>query len=562
MSRFNKSSTRMVGTQSAVRSTGARITTHEGGSGYARDAKSELFLLTASFMGGDDNFYEKSRDRYARLIQLVTAVVEEDGDTDAGVSAWMGPFVRWLRRDVGLRTVAMVVAVEAVAARLARGWHGGNRELIAAACDRADEPGEVLAYWLSRYGKMIPKPIKNGVADAARRLYDEFSFLKYGKQVGQAVKAADVIRLTHPIPKDPQQSILFSYIAELEHRGPESPTVVELYNDLPNIYARKLFMDTPREERIDKFLRMTSVGLRQAVVTWEVLSEWYPRGLDKDAWEAIIPNMGLMALVRNLRNFDEAGISREAVMYVQSRIEDADEIRRSRIFPYRFYHAYKSVESVRWSGSLDHALTVSVGNIPTLSGRTLILVDRSASMFHSRVSERSDMTYADIAALFGTCWMMRNPNTTDLYQYGSNFRKLSPFRNHSNTRYSDYEEADQWHGVTKRVAMSAGASVLRVMSRYGDMGGTETHEAVRETYDNHDRVVLITDEQSSQSGYSDLPTRNVPVYIWNLAGYRAGTSHSGKYQRHTFGGLTDSSFKLIPVLEAGHNASWPWEETK
>lgn len=94
------------------------------------------------------------------------------------------------------------------------------------------------------------------------------------------------------------------------------------------------------------------------------------------------------------------------------------------------------------------------------------------------------------------------------------------------------------------------------------MGGTETHRAVEETWVKgvHKRLILITDEQSFSSRYNDLPVSDgANVYIWNLAGYQAGVTQSGKYHRHTFGGLTDSAFNLIPILEAGKSTSWPWE---
>jgi len=51
---------------------------------------------------------------------------------------------------------------------------------------------------------------------------------------------------------------------------------------------------------------------------------------------------------------------------------------------------------------------------------------------------------------------------------------------------------------------------------------------------------------------------HVPVYTWNLAGYRMGHGPSGTGQRHTFGGLSDAAFQLIPLLEAGRSADWPW----
>ncbi len=49
------------------------------------------------------------------------------------------------------------------------------------------------------------------------------------------------------------------------------------------------------------------------------------------------------------------------------------------------------------------------------------------------------------------------------------------------------------------------------------------------------------------------------MYTWNLAGYRPGHGPSGARNRHAFGGLTDAAFRLVPLLEAGANAVWPWE---
>ena len=49
------------------------------------------------------------------------------------------------------------------------------------------------------------------------------------------------------------------------------------------------------------------------------------------------------------------------------------------------------------------------------------------------------------------------------------------------------------------------------------------------------------------------------MYTWNLAGYQAGHAPSGSRQRHTFGGLTDQAFRMIPLLEAGRDCAWPWK---
>ena len=75
------------------------------------------------------------------------------------------------------------------------------------------------------------------------------------------------------------------------------------------------------------------------------------------------------------------------------------------------------------------------------------------------------------------------------------------------------------------------------------------------------RWIIVTDEQASYSHYGD-PTEqvpaHVPVYTWNLAGYRAGHGPSGKGNRHTFGGLSDAAFRMVPLLESVRDAEWPW----
>lgn len=74
-------------------------------------------------------------------------------------------------------------------------------------------------------------------------------------------------------------------------------------------------------------------------------------------------------------------------------------------------------------------------------------------------------------------------------------------------------------------------------------------------------MLIVTDEQASFSYAADAVAAvpaTVPVYTWNLAGYRAGHAPSGDGMRHTFGGLSDAAFRLVPLLEAGRDADWPW----
>lgn len=247
---------------------------------------------------------------------------------------------------------------------------------------------------------------------------------------------------------------------------------------------------------------------------------------DAEQWELMIPNMGIMALIRNLRGFDEAGVSDEIAEQVIAKITDPEVIAKSRMFPMRFLSAYKAAPSLRWAPALEKAVNLSLVNVPRLSGSTLILWDCSGSMFYDTVSGGSKLTRAEAAGVFCAALALRAENAT-LIQYGTSHREL---------------------------AVPKAGALLRLATDVKSMGGTATWQTVRATYRNHDRVVIVTDEQAHDSGYV---AENIPLYTWNLAGYRAGHIGSGK-NRWSFGGLTDSAFQQIPVIEAGATGSWPW----
>ncbi len=255
--------------------------------------------------------------------------------------------------------------------------------------------------------------------------------------------------------------------------------------------------------------------------------------MDAAAWRAVLPSMGSMARLRNLRNFDEAGLSDEVAEQVAESLADPAEVARSRQLPMRYLAAHRAA-GPRWAPALERALQASLGNVPELPGRTLVLVDRSASMFFG-LSGRSTLRAADAAAVFGAALALR-AERADLVQFGTTHQPVH-FRK--------------------------GDPLLRVVERFGDLGGTNTAQAVRDHYRGHDRVVIVTDEQAWQGDPGADPTaavpERVPVYTWNLAGYRYGHGPSGTGNRHVFAGLSDAAFGMVRLVEAGLAARWPWE---
>jgi hypothetical protein len=525
MPKFNTAGARPVVRSSVT--TEARPTglTHEGGPGYARDAKGELYLLAVANMGAEKTFYETAADRDSRFAQLVRQVAVED-------LAWLAGMLPWLRETANMRTAPLIAAAEAVKALTTAGKPGA-RQLAASVIQRADEPGEMLAYWHSRYGRAVPKPLKRGIADALLRVYTEYALLKYDTG-SHGYRFADVIELVHPAGEHPEvkgtwRGDLFEHAIDRRHNR-DNPVPDTLQMIRSNATLRAMAAADPRA-------LLGADALKAAGMTWEDALSLAGSALPKrDLWTALAPTMGYMALLRNLRNMDEAGVPDAVAEQVAARLADPEQVARSRQFPFRFLAAYKAA-SLRWAWPLEKALGLSLANVPALKGRSLILVDRSGSMF-DQASEKSGLNRADTAAIFGAALAIRSEHA-DLIEFGTSSQPV------------------QFRGAD---------SVLRAVERFSSMGGTNTADAVRRHFRPgiHSRAVIITDEQAWGGGFrsgdplGQIPA-DIPAYTWNLAGYQMGHGPSGTANRHTFGGLTDVSFRMIPLLEAGRDAGWPWE---
>jgi hypothetical protein len=552
VSKFNRPSARPASGMGFIASeTVSSGRTFQGAPGYKRDSRSELFLLAVTNMVGEPTFYESEQGRDSRFVQLIHEVAVADPH-------WTGEFLKWLRGPANMRSASLVGAMEAVRAMTtASPKVRGGRYIVNAVLQRPDEPGEALSYWASRYSvteiEMIdgvetpvthlrlPKPIKRGIADAAVRLYNERSLLKYDT-ASHDYRFGDVIDLVHPVPGAGWQTDLFRWAIERRHgrdtQIPNGLDVLEFNAQLRRIVGEGNYTPLSDPEM-----------LRSAGMTWEDALSLAGSKVNKAAlWEAMIPSMGYMALLRNLRNFDEAGVSDRVAATVVARLADPAEVAASRQFPMRFLAANRAVPSQRWGHALDQALTASLANVPVLSGRTLVLVDTSSSM-NASFSKDGTVHRWDAAAVFGIALGQRCA-TADVVSFSSN----------------QFYYHDTPGPKTKVFPARRGESLLRSVERWKSDGfflggGTDTSGALRKHFAGHDRVVILTDEQAAHDGAEvgqSIPA-TTPLYTFNLAGYQMGHAADGRY-RTTLGGLTDAGFRLIPLLEAGYNAAWPWQK--
>jgi len=502
------------------------LLTHEGGAAYDRDDTSALFLLAATNMVGEDTFYERAGERDARFADLVGRVTAADPAFIAGSDPNAGHIglAQYLRQVMFMRSAAVVMAAEYVAAGGA-----GGRSVIARALQRPNEPAELIGYWMTTKGRRLPMPVKRGVADAARRMYNERAALRYDG-IARQIRMADVIELVHPEPKDAAQSALFRYLLDRRHHD----DAVADAGMLPVLAAAAELGAVSSDERRTVLRERGPAALAAAGYSWERLAGWLPGGMDAEAWQAVIPFMGVMALVRNLRNFDEAGISDASVESVIAKITDPAEVAKARLFPYQVWAAYQAAPSDDWKRALGRTLALTTANIPALDG-TLVVIDTSGSM-QARISGRSTMSRVEVAAVMAMA-TAHAAREVDVVIYGQ---------------------------TDAKVRVIPGASVLagvaRVVDSVGSVGhATYGHTAIARHYDakRHRRVVLFTDDQQHDSGRVRLD--HVPlIYTFNLAGYRPSALSAGERGRYTLGGFTDAMFTAMAVLEAGRDSRWPF----
>jgi TROVE domain len=551
MSKFNRLQTRPSATSPVQTLPGnATTVTYNGAPAWKRDEKSELFMLGVTNFVGEETFYESAADRDERFARLVASVAVSDPE-------WLGRFLPWLRREGCLRSAPLVAALTA-AKTMVDNKIPGSRSIVNSVLRRADEPGEAVAAWMSMFGRSMPKPVKRGIADAARRLYTEYSASKYDTD-SHVVRFGDVLNLTHPAPHDAHQGVLFEYLLDSRHGdGARVPEV------LRTLTGRQRLLSMPLEERRGALLADQSI-LDGTAMTWEKVAGWLQSPLDAEVWKALIPVMGIMARARNLRNFDEAGVSDSAVAPILDAFSDWRVVEKSRLMPFEWLKAYMHAPSTRWSYPLELAAKASLANVPELTGRTLVLIDTSGSMTQS-YSSRSTVPVMASAALFGLALASKAGPDVEVHGFATGH---FPF------------------------PLAKGCSLLPNVVKFvgkSNAVGWETNgfTALKNTYRNHDRVVIITDMQFDQFQdqsrvvasrdtcqcrsyrcrchqptireltWNTKKNKATPVYFFNTNGYRQSVSQVGSEGIHELGGVTDATFKMIPWIEQGHNAVWPF----
>jgi hypothetical protein len=406
--------------------------THNGAVAAKLSKSQKLRRLVLATMLWEDNFYV---DGVSQAEYIKEALLEATPEEVAALAIEA-------RESAKLRHLPLFLVRE-----LARHPNKEARKLVSSTLERIIQRPDEITEFVAIYWKDGKQPlsaqVKKGLA-AAFNKFNEYSFAKFQK-ADSAIKLRDALFLTHATPKNESQAEIFKKITDQTLEIPD---------------------------------------------TWEVSLSG---GADKkDTFTRLIDEgkLGALALLRNLRNMEQAGVSSGVI---KSALVNMNT---ERVLPFRFISAAR--HAAQYEPQLEQAMFKCLNGHDKLSGKTMLLVDVSGSMNYS-VSAKSDLNRLDAAC--GLAMLLREVcEDVEIATFNYNVEPVPARR-----------------GFALRDAIG------------GPRGGTDIGKAVDfANKRGYNRLIVITDEQSDTLVGKPLP--GTKGYMINVANYKNGIG-SGVWNR-------------------------------
>jgi Mg-chelatase subunit ChlD len=413
----------------------ARPRTHERAPAAVLTPEQSLRRSVLACMLWEDEFYESGATIASRLRELVPQVAP----------ATVAALAIEARSAMKLRHVPLLLVRE-----MAR--HATHRSLVsetlASVIQRADELSEFVALYWADGKQPLSGQVKKGLAAAFPR-FGEYALAKYDRAT--VVRLRDVLFLSHAKPSDAEQAAVWKRLIDGELATPDTWEVALSASGTSGISASK---ETKR-----------------------------------DTWERLLTErkLGALALLRNLRNMKDAGVSEHLVVTALAAMN------AERVLPFRFLAAARHAPQLE--EALEAVMFRAVSEGKRLAGHTVLMVDVSGSMI-APLSRRSEMHRVDAA--YGLAILLREiAEKVSIFTF-SNAAKLVPSRRGFALR--DALEASQPH-----LGTNLGASL----------------DAMHQEVAHYDRLIVITDEQS----HDRVSAPRNRGYVINVASAKNGVGY-------------------------------------
>ena len=495
-----------------------RTENYESGEAFKPDSP-ELALtknVLANFL--EDSFYESAVDSLTDIEEAFFDCAEENPE-------FVLKLAKYARQEENLRQVPQALLVFSANYPTTQEF---VRDYATDIMSRADEPLEVLAFHVSRNGKTIPNCLQKSIEDAMHQ-WNKWQYSKWDRS-SREWQYRDLLNLVHPRPRDDEREAIFEKIA---HGDLDDYEVEPLKQE--DTWESSLSDDSDDRSKADKY----RAELKE----------------DEDGY-----SMGLFPRIRQARDMLESGLTAEEIFG-----DVTDEwIRNSKLYPFRFYQAYKAIngggviETGRMGlgfGSpdvpdipegerqaalefLEHAMEVSTENLPDVLEDTFVAVDTSGSM-RSPVSGDSGLECVEVGSLFGSL----------LYRRGADLAAFAT-------------DTQMYHG-DRRDTITTTMKGVQSLDIGGGTNGYLVPQGLRENdMTSYNQVVVFTDIQmwggsmlNSGNTFRDEWNQykevnpDASLYLIDLNSYGTLVTPDGAQDVYNISGWSESVIDLIDNME-------------
>ena len=483
-----------------------RTANHESGEAFNPDS-AELALTKVVINNLlESTYYESAEEQLESVEEQFDRCADENPE-------FVLKLAKYARQEENLRQIPQALIVLAANDSRTKEY---VRDYAKGIMSRTDEPLEVLAFNKAYTGSTsVPNCLQDGI-ESAMHTWNEWQYAKWD-QPNKEWQYRDLLNLVHPKPRDDERGNIFEKIA---------------YGDLDD------YEDVEALKQED---------------TWESeLSEDDDRSKE-EKYRDSLENMGLFPRIRQARDMLEAGIEADEIYG-----DVTDEwIRNSRLYPFRFYQAYKAIDGgvtssrglglTRSSGGsdsiptvekrealdfLEHAMSVSTENLPDVLDDAFVAVDTSGSM-NSPVSNESDLQCVEIASLFGAL----------VYQRGADLAAFA-------------SSIEEYHGDRRDTV----TTLMKEIQSIGVGGGTAGYlvpNALRDhDRDEYSQVIVFTDLQmyggsfnKQWNKYTEQIAPDTSLYLVDLANYGTLQTPEGANDVYQLSGWSENVIDFIDKME-------------
>lgn len=236
--------------------------------------------------------------------------------------------------------------------------------------------------------------------------------------IGNDPSIKDVLKMAHPRPNNAEKAALFAYINECEFdENRRLYNVYRYFDGTRRVAFQHPFSSLPNIVQQYENYKHNGEG-EVPKVDFRLLDSLK---IGTNEWIEIARNANFSMTRMNLNTFARHGVfkNREMVKIVADRLKNAEEIGKSRLFPYQLLMAWKATEGnseipFEVRDALQDAMETAINNVPTFKGKVAVLVDTSGSMQKAITGERkgstSKVSCVDVAGLIAASIVRRNPS--------------------------------------------------------------------------------------------------------------------------------------------------------